>query len=536
MEKGYLALILHSHLPFVRHPEYEDFLEERWLFEAITETYIPLLDVFERLRRDKVKYRITISFSPPLVSMLKDGMLQRKYLRHLEKLIELAEKEIERTRWLPEFNKLALMYYHRFSKCRDIFLKKFQCDILEGYRELQDKGYLELITSCATHGYLPLMIHKAAVRAQVKNGVKLHKDVFGKKPLGIWLPECAYNPGDDWILKEEKIKYFIVDTHGILFASPRPKYGVYSSYFCKSGVAVFGRDSESSKSVWSAIEGYPGDWDYREFYRDIGYELDYDYIKPYINPDGIRVNTGIKYYRITGKTHNKEPYEPDRARVKANIHAGNFMFNREKQIEYLYSIMERKPIVIAPYDAELFGHWWYEGPEFLEFLIRKIYWDQKTIKLITPSQYLALYPRNQVITPSLSSWGWKGYNEVWLNANNDWIYRHLHKAVERMIEAATSHYNCNGLRKRTLNQMARELLLAQSSDWAFILKTGTFSSYARRRVIEHIYNFNKLWKQLINDNIDPEFVALLEAKNNIFPEIDYRYYVEKEKTPVLLKA
>lgn len=532
-EKGYLAIILHAHLPYVRHPEHEEFLEERWLFEAITETYIPLIEVFQRLIDEGVKFRLTMSISPTLGSMLRDELLQERYIRHIDKLIELAEKEIDRTRWMPEFNRLALMYYHRFTKARKIFVEKYRRDLLKAFKEFQEEGYLEIIPSAGTHGYLPLMIHRASVRAQVKVGVQFYREAFGRDPVGIWLPECGYNPGDDWILKEEGIRYFIVDTHGILFATPRPRYGVYSSYFCKSGVAVFGRDTETSKSVWSAIEGYPGDYDYREFYRDIGYDLDYEYVKPYINPDGSRGNTGIKYYRITGKTPHKEPYDPDRAMEKAAIHAGNFMFNRERQIEYLYSVMDRKPIVVAPYDAELFGHWWFEGPQFLEFLIKKIYYDQDIFKLVTPSDYLKLYPRNQVITPSFSSWGWKGYNEVWLNGSNDWIYRHLHKAAERMVQAASKFNGSDGLVARVLNQMARELLLAQSSDWAFIMKTGAHVPYAHRRVKEHIYRFTRLWESLNKGPIDEAYLSYLEERDNIFPNIDYRIYVEEQEEVVV---
>jgi 1,4-alpha-glucan branching enzyme len=259
---------------------------------------------------------------------------------------------------------------------------------------------------------------------------------------------------------------------------------------------------ESSKSVWSSIDGYPGDYNYRDFYRDVGYDLDYEYIKPYINPDGTRVNTGIKYYKITGQTDYKLPYDVDKAREKAAEHAGNFIFNREKQIEYLSSIMDRKPIIISPYDAELFGHWWFEGPEWLEYLIRKINFDQDTIKLITPNDYLSIYRRNQVITPSISSWGWKGYSEVWLEGSNDWIYRHLHKAVERMMEMAVKFAETKEqIKIRALNQMARELLLAQSSDWAFIMKTGTFVTYAHNRIRSHIYRFTRLYEELNNGKI-----------------------------------
>jgi 1,4-alpha-glucan branching enzyme len=286
---------------------------------------------------------------------------------------------------------------------------------------------------------------RESVRAQVKVAVSHYEGVFGRKPRGIWLPECGYHPGHDEILKEAGIKFFIADSHGVLHGTPRPKYGVFAPVYCKgSGVACFARDLESSKQVWSSVEGYPGDYNYREFYRDIGFDLEYDYIRPYIHPDGIRINTGIKYYRITGTSNYKEPYNPYWAREKAAEHAGNFMFNRQKQVEYLYDFMQKKPIILSPYDAELFGHWWFEGPQWLGFLIRKIVFDQGDIKLITPSEYLEENPRNQVITPSLSSWGWKGYSEMWLQGSNDWIYRHLHKASLRMTELAKRFTNADG--------------------------------------------------------------------------------------------
>ena len=205
------------------------------------------------------------------------------------------------------------------------------------------------------------------------------------------------------------------------------------------------------------------------------------------------------------------------------------MFNREKQVEYLSSKIDRKPVIIAPYDAELFGHWWFEGPQFLEFLIKKIHFDQNTIALITPGDYLKVYPRNQVITPSFSSWGWKGYSEFWLNGSNDWIYRHLHKAAERMVSSACRNQNASGLAGRALNQMARELLLAQSSDWAFIMKTGTHVEYARRRITEHIFRFTQLYRQLTRGHVDEVYLKSLEQKDNIFPNINFRIYSEKKE-------
>jgi len=530
LEKGYLCLVLHAHLPYIRHPEQEHILEENWLFEAITETYIPLLKVFEKLADDGVKFRLTMSLTPPLLSMLNDGLLQDRYLRQIEKLIELAGKEIERTRWQPDLNRMAYYYHDLFSSARRYFLEKCGKNLVKAFARLQDEGYLELITCGATHGYLPLMLQQEAVRAQIHYAVEYHTRCFGRPPRGIWLPECAYNPGDDEILRAYGIRYFFTDAHGLLHASPRPKYGNFAPIYCPSGVAAFGRDLESSKQVWSANEGYPGDYDYREFYRDIGYDLEYEYIRPYIDPSGLRMNTGIKYHRITGRTHDKQPYNPDWAREKAAQHAGNFMFNREQQVEYLASFLGRKPIIVSPYDAELFGHWWFEGPQWLDFLIRKVYYDQQTFKLATPSDYLSLYPRNQVSTPSLSSWGYKGYNEVWLEGSNDWIYRHLHQAATRMVELTNTFPEATGVLRRALNQAARELLLAQSSDWAFIMKTGTVVPYAVRRTQGHIGNFIGLYEQITGNRIDQRWLMELEAKNNIFPDLDYRIYSSSDQT------
>src|SRR4051795_11275268 len=130
MPLGYLCLVLHAHLPFVRHPEHDDFLEEDWLYEAITEAYIPLLDVFEGLERDGVDWRMTMSVTPTLAGMLADPLLQYRYVRHLDNLIALATKELDRTRWMPEFQPLAQMYYDRFSRCRDVFVKQYNNNLL----------------------------------------------------------------------------------------------------------------------------------------------------------------------------------------------------------------------------------------------------------------------------------------------------------------------------------------------------------------------------------------------------------------------
>jgi len=535
MYKGYLCLTLHAHLPYVRHPEEEYFLEENWLYEAMTETYIPLINAFENLVRDKVDFRITMSMTPTLCSMLQDPLLQSRYLRHLNKLIELAEKELHRTGFQPEFHGVALMYHRRLTESKAIF-RKYNYDLVQAFKRFQNMGYIEIITCGATHGFLPLLnVNPASVRAQIFIGAEHYTKTFGRPPKGIWLPECGYFPGLDKVLKEAGIRYFFADSHGVLNSDPVPRNSVYAPIYCPSGVAAFGRDWESSKQVWSSKEGYPGDANYREYYKDIGFELDYDYIKPYIHPSGLRVNTGFKYWRITGNSHYKEAYMPDNAKNKAAEHAGNFMFNREKQIEHLISRMSRKPIIVAPYDAELFGHWWFEGPLWIEFLARKIYHDQNIVKMITPSEYLTEYPVNQVCQPSASSWGYQGYNDFWVNCSNDWIYKHLEICGKRMAEAANKYAKYlnkkgNSLYKRALNQAGRELVLSEASDWAFIMKTGTMVPYAHKRTKVHLNRFNKLYSDITNGTVDKEWLTKVEYLDNIFHSIDTaKYYLDKKK-------
>ena len=530
MTKGYLALILHAHLPFIRNTDSQKTLPENWLYEALTETYIPLLDMMERLTAQGVSFKLTLNISPPLISMLSDPLIQKKYQKHLEKMIELSEKEISRTENNPELNKLAYMYKQLFQKSLEIFHHKYNNYLLTGFKKLQEKGNLELITSAATHGYLPLMYTREAINAQIKTGIQTYKQAFDRHPEGIWLPECAFNPKLDPILERNNIRFFIGATHAVLHADPRPRYGVYAPIYTPQGIACFGRDYESSKQVWSGNEGYPGDYDYREFYRDIGYDLEYDYVEPYL-PAKERSPLGIKYYKITGDTDDKALYNPEKAREKAAEHAGNFMFNRQQQVNYLAGIFDRKPIITAPYDAELFGHWWFEGPQWLEFLLKKIHYDQNEIKTITPSEYLKEYKENQISMPPESSWGYKGYHEVWLNGSNSWIYRHLHEAellMKEMVNKFLHLENKQNIHYRTLNQMARELMLAQSSDWAFIMKTGTMVDYATFRTKKHLNNFFELARHLEEKNASPDLLETLENKNNLFPEVDFKVYKNED--------
>jgi 1,4-alpha-glucan branching enzyme len=400
--------------------------------------------------------------------------------------------------------------------------------VLGAFRRLQDEEHLEILTSAATHALLPLLAnHPPSIRAQILVARDSYRSCFGRDPRGIWLPECAYVEGLEVFLREANLRWFIVDTHGILHAQPRPRFGMFAPILTPNGLAAFGRDRDSAKQVWSRTEGYPGDPRYRDFYRDIGFDLDYEYVKPCLPASGQRGFTGLKYHRITSPNpaQAKAPYERAAAVAAADEHARHFLEARIGQSQRLCEIMERPPLILAPYDAELFGHWWYEGPEFLDYFVRKAFFDQQAFVLTTPEQYLQRHPTQQIATPAASSWGEAGYWQVWLNEKNHWILPHLNIAQQRMTDLVRRFPQPDDLHERALKQAGRELLLAQASDWPFILRTGTSPEYARSRVTAHLLAFNTLFEQLGSGLLDQAFLQQLEARDNLFPELNYRYWV-----------
>lgn len=527
--EGYLSLVLHAHLPFVRHPEHERSLEETWLFEAIVESYLPLLQLLEKWQTEGIKAPVTVTLSPTLCAMLGDRLLQSRFAGHLERLAALADSEVLRTLWEKPLQQLAVFYQQRLNGLRD-FYEGRGGDLLGAFRKLQDAGAIEIITTAATHAVLPLLLnHPPSLRAQVNVARDSYRQTFGRDPRGIWLPECAYAEGVDPFLREAGLLWFITDTHGVLNARPKPRFGTFAPIVTPHGLAVFGRDHTSARQVWSRAEGYPGDARYRDFYRDIGFDLDLDYLGSVLPVPGTRTFTGIKYYRVTGQSAHKEPYNRAAALRTADEHAGHFLAGRRRQIERAAEILGRPPIVLAPYDAELFGHWWYEGPEFLDLFVRKAFYDQRSFVLTTPENFLRQHPTHQLAVPAASSWGQEGYWRMWLNEKTEWIYPHLAVAQERMSDLAgwltdSRPGAVTPLIERAIAQAGRELLLAQASDWPFILRTGTSPDYARYRIKTHLARFNRLHGEITAGTIQDEWLSNIESIDNIFPGLDARYW------------
>lgn len=510
---GELAIVLHAHLPYVRSGE-PGSLEEDWYFQALQECYLPLLAVLEAAAADRRQHpRLTLGLSPTLLSLLADRELNARFLPWLVQRQVLL-------RQAPAGHAAAAD--HLAAQLADVERQWLDHEgrVVPRFQRLQQLGVLDLITCGATHGYLPLLRQvPEAVRAQLINAVREHERQLGERPLGIWLPECAYYEGLDQQLVAAGLRYSVLDGHGLLHALPRPRYGVFSPICSPAGVAFFGRDGNATLPVWSAREGYPGDGAYREFHRDLGWDLPEELLRQ--EGIGCRRPLGLKLHRVTGQgcpLEDKQPYDPAAAALRVEEHAAAYLAGRTAELEALAGSMEPVPLLVAPFDAELFGHWWFEGPQFLAALFRQT--GAADVRLVSLREALQQRPCLQVCRPSPSSWGQGGYHDYWLNDSNAWVVPQWQKASRAMVRrvnrgVASPH------QRDLLTQAGRELLLAQSSDWSFILRAGTTTELARERIQRHLDRFWRLLDAIeTNRDLPAGWLRAVQREDQLFPQLN----------------
>ena len=512
MIRGALAFVLHAHLPYVRstHP---GSLEEDWFFQALIECYLPLLETLETAALDvKCQPKLTIGLSPTLLSLLSDSDLKQRFPDWIDQRLKLLPHAETKFNEAVEQQHAAIKKYKSsWSNCNGNLISRFA--------SLQQKKIIDILTCGATHGYLPLLRqHPEAIRGQLRTAVREHQRLIGDRPLGVWLPECAYYEGLDKWMRDAGLRYAVLDSHGLLHANPRPRYGIYAPICSKNGVAFFGRDSEATLPIWSAKDGYPGDPNYREFHRDLGWDLPLQILEHL----GLKKHRpfSLKLHRVTdhcAPLDQKEPYRPHIAADRVKIHAHHYLEGRRLQLDKLAETMEINPILVAPFDAELFGHWWYEGPCFLAELFRQ--GPKLNISFIRLRDLLSEPIQLQLCDPSPSSWGQGGYHNYWLNETNAWIVPEWERAGEAMVRRCS-----RGVGRETdldlLSQAAREFLLAQSSDWSFILRAGTTTELARERIQTHLNRFWTIMKAIDQQEDLPNlWLNKIKSEDRLFPLI-----------------
>jgi len=560
---GFLSFTLHAHLPYVvNHGTWPHGLE--WLLEAVAETYLPLLRMLGGLERDGIALHCNLNLSPILLEQLSHPVFIAEFPQYLERKIMAAREDEAYFSNMGEhgYAETARFWQRFFVDSLDQF-HYLNGDIISSFRHFHSKGLLEIITCAATHGYMPLLGTDESLRAQVRTAVKTHERHIGEHPRGIWAPECGYRPSGFWnypvantdgspiapgferigveqALSESALDFFFVDTHLVEDSAPiRSPYSplkkvpaaarggdrtLYQPYFVdgpyhglnkRDAATVFPRDPQTGVQVWSGDSGYPGDSNYLDFHKK-------------------RWPGGHRYWRVTGHgvdMADKQPYEPHLAAERVKEHAAHFVCLVREAMEGCMSTTN-PPILCSPFDAELFGHWWFEGPLWLEAVARLLHEKPEGLQLTTCSSYLEKYPRAGFIAMPEGSWGAEGANQVWLNPDTSWTYTHIYAAELFTREVCSkSEWQTSELGQRIVKQLCRELLLLESSDWQFLITTGAARDYAEMRFNTHNGQFNELkqfWQALESAGSltteQQERLAAIEVRDSIFADIDPEFW------------
>ncbi|HEX7118956.1 MAG TPA: 1,4-alpha-glucan branching protein domain-containing protein [Longimicrobiales bacterium] len=568
MRLGAFTIVLHSHLPYVlAHGRWPHGTE--WLSEAAAESYLPLIRGIERLLDRGLRLGITLGITPILAEQLASEAFQDELDAWLEERIESARHDAEVFDWEGHHHRasLARHWERLFTERLHDYRERYDRDLIGAFRRLQDVGAIEIITSAATHGYLPLIGTDEAVRAQLRIGAETYRRHFGRDPRGIWLPECAYRPRYDWappvagprvpasglrrgieeFLADEGIEYFFVDTHLLrggqamgTYAQLHPAlrrlaeryareygeavrpedvtrtanamYRVHSPVPLAGPVHVYAREPAASLQVWSGEWGYPGDGWYLEFHKRH-------------HPGGHR------YWRVTARGANlgeKAEYVPEMADERIEENATHFHHLVRRRLEQHRDVFDEPGIVVAPFDTELFGHWWHEGVEWIVRVLEKMARDDE-IELTTGGGYLDHHePAGEIALPE-GSWGEGGHHYIWLNHETDWTWPEIYRAeltlgelVDRWLDRE------HDIIHRLLRLAARELLLLQSSDWQFLISTQAARDYAQVRFGNHMHVFDRvvdlIRRQERGEDLresDWKFIGDAEARDGmIFPDLD----------------
>jgi 1,4-alpha-glucan branching enzyme len=553
MKQGAFTFVLHSHIPYCRSAGRWPHGEE-WIHEAASECYVPLLSALWDLRADGLPFKATIGLTPVLVEQLRDSLVNKHFEEYVAGRIAAADRDLDRYRETnePRLADLARRYRASCEEVLEAYRDRFRGDIIGAYKSLQDSGHIEIATSAATHGYLPLFSRDSTVAAQIGIGVQTHERAFGRRPTSIWLPECAYRPastpngthaqrpGLEELLEAEGLKVFFSETHAVEGGAPVGKaagdsIGPYGEvprryqvprlreqpsrtggtsfqpyYVGSSRVAVIARHNDTGMQVWSPDHGYPGDFWYREFHKRDG-------------------SSGLRYWRITGKRvdlADKAEYDIERARETVRAHARHFAQLVEELVAEYHAATGEYGIMSCAYDAELFGHWWFEGVDWLrEVLI--LLASSDVVDLTTATEFVEAHPPAEALTLPASSWGQGGDDFTWNNVDTQWMWPLIHGVEARMEGLAERYADAPGVKDDLLRQAAREALLLQSSDWAFLVTTGQAGEYAISRFQGHLDRFERLADLLDSGTDDAEAqaaVAELYERDNLFAEIDPRLF------------
>ena len=530
---GTFVLALHSHLPYCRGAGRWPHGEE-WIHEAVLGTYLPLLVLLHDLRDAGVPFRIVIGLTPILIEQLADRDINVRTLEYIDDQVTRAEKDLRRFADAGDRRAtLADFYVGSYRRLREAYRTRFGRDLVGAFADLAKTGHVEILTSAATHGYLPLL-DRRSVEAQLSIGRRASRRLTSLDPTGIWLPECAYAPGLEKALAAHGITHFFTDA-ALLPGHARPvgdvrrrrgqsELGRWAPheeriplvdpsvasgdvdllrpyYVGDSDVVAIARHDRVSSQVWSAVTGYPGDAHYREFHRK-------------------DTASGLRYWRVTSVQTGlgeKDEYSPDRAADRVRDHARHFVEVVRNELAGPRAD-GGDPLLAVTFDSELFGHWWFEGVDWLGLVLREL--TGSDLQVATATEYLDREPPKGRVALAEGSWGKNNDHTTWLNEGTAWMWDELGRLAREMEGLRVLPLHGDRFRERASRQAVRELLLAQSSDWPFLVTTGQAADYAVERFRSHVHRFRRAAALARSgDAVEDETeLRSLEHADNPFPD------------------
>jgi 1,4-alpha-glucan branching enzyme len=558
---GTLCLVLHGHLPYVlHHGSYPH--GEAWLYEAAAETYLPILDVIGELALHRARPGLTIGLTPILLEQLAHERFKTGFVAYLNARIERARQDrkgFEKSNEL-HFAYLAERWEKWYAKNLEHF-ERIDRDLPKEFAQRFREGHIQILTSNATHAYMPLILNDQSLRAQMACGVMTSERILGIKPRGMWLPECAYRPTwDQWMpsvlydnarhrvgieqfIADAGVTHFFVDSHMVGGGQPLGTFeggnfrGVNDTQLHWDqnrgwrdplepvGVAskpesprcfAFARHPRVSEQVWSGSIGYPGAGEYLEFHRKHG-------------------ERGLRYHKVThnkAPLSDKHPYYPDDVPAKLYEHAQHFCNVVRDVLREHKHRTGREGVCVAPFDAELFGHWWFEGPNFLRDVIFTLNRDPQ-VKLRTAEEALYHHPPDKVMRLPEGSWGEKGNHSVWINDRTRWIWEMDYRAENQMLKLLHAlPWRTSEKIGELMQKAGRELLLLQASDWPFVIHSQGAVDYGIQRFAGHCTRFDRLTDLAERlaaggqiDELAKIEIAEADTHDSVFPDIDLNWWM-----------
>lgn len=529
MAKKSLIITIILHKGYFKTPDSDKdkVVEKELLFSAITDTYIPLLNLFEKLDEDSVPFKLAMVISPTLCSQLADYDLQARYVKWLESQIALGEREVSNCKLSDLRKQQAEKSLKYFKKTYDDYVNVYKFDLISAFKYYADRGTIEFLATAGTFAFLPHYTqYTEALNAQIEAGLYSHKQFFGLVPDGFWLPAMGYVEGLDKIIKDYGFSYTVLDTHGLLFANPLPNKGIFSPVRCPSGLFAFARDFSIEEKI-TGEKGFINTDVYRNQNRDLAFEADISELPEVLTSDGKRISSGYKYWKNTSVDGN-DWYDENAAEKAVKTQAEDFVAECQKKLNAACDFLETSDLSLTcTLDGQLFGQRWHEGVDWLEQVIRLIA-NNQDMELSVFSAYTKDKNSLQEIKPFMSSCEGTGYGENFLDTSNSWMLRYSHKACERMVYLVERFPDDTGLKARVLNMAAKEVLLSQSFDWAKMLQEKNYPEYAETQFKKNILSFTTVYDSLGANTISTEWLTKLEQEHSLFSWMNYHIFSEKK--------